>query len=76
MIRDNRKKICLQHNFLPNRLKKVNSDPDVYSSNLVYVVLVIPKAVVACRWSSGVKESDEAFDARWEAYFTRLVMKF
>lgn len=37
--------------------------------------LGVPQAaVIACRWSSGKpKESDEAFDARWEAYFQRYV---
>ena len=34
--------------------------------------LVASQSLVASRWSSsGPVESDEAFDARWEAYFNK-----
>ena len=43
---------------------------------LLYVDLFVSVAtqVMPRRWGGGAVESNEAFDARWEAYFQRFVV--
>ena len=51
---------------------------DIYIHVYIYIYVcfilaVASQSVVIRRQAHGVQESDEEFDARWEAYFNRFV---